>query len=50
MKSSYRVEFRQILRQSEFHVLRGNESDLRHEVGVEWLTLRHMSSCEQVKQ
>ena len=45
-KSSYHVEFRQISRQSEFHVLRGNESDGWHVVGVEWLTLRHMSSCE----
>ena len=49
MKSSYHVEFRRILRQSEFHVFRGTESVAGHLAHFEWLKMRHVSSGELVK-
>ena len=50
MKSSYHVEFRQIPRQLKFHVFRGTEGSMRHLTLIEWLTVCHVSSGEQVKQ
>ena len=46
---SSRDEFRRILTQSEFHVFRGIESDIRHLTHFEWLKMRHVFSGELVE-
>ena len=49
MKFSYHVEFRQILRQSKFHVFRGTNDGAGHVAQIEWLKVRHVSDYELVK-
>ena len=50
MKSSYHVEFRRIMRQSEFCVFRGTKGSTGHLTHVEWLTVCYMSSAKSFKQ